>query len=510
MSRLAGLIVPFNTASNSAMAGLRALPSAVGIINLRADLAGDIDPAQIRQHCRCQLLYSLQRRASAAAACESENSRHRRLLDAARRFDFIELEAEYDLMPRLLSAIEPSRRVISWHGAGSDTASLARRFATMAQVPAALYLLAPRARRFVETIAPLRFLAALARHDVIAYDAGPAGFWTRLIAPRFGAPVIFGDADEQSTGLDIASIAALIDDYGLPALPPITTLYGIVGRSVLHSRSPRMHNAKYRADGRSAIFLPFPTLELTEVSDGMTAVDELAQLGLSLRGLTVTAPFKEAALALADSRSTPAVTAGSANLLVRRNGGWRAETTDPQGVLDALAVRGLPVRGVAVAVVGCGGAGRAIAAALREAGARVTLVNRSIRTGRAAARRLGLRFVPLARLQPADYGLLINATPVGTDGVSTLVDPQALNAAAVVIDLGYGSGTTPLVAGARARGLAVIDGLEILDHQVRHQYARMAEADDVFIPPHHLGRDHGPRPAREAYVFDGAATVSPE
>jgi 3-dehydroquinate dehydratase/shikimate dehydrogenase len=509
MSGLAGLIVSLNSASASAMAGLRSLPSVVGTINLRADLAGDIDPSDIRRRCRCRVLYSLYSCSRAGATKQPDRLRHRRLLDAARRFDFIELEAEHDIVPQLLSAIEPSRRVISWRGSGTDAASLAQRFVSLVRTPAALYLLAPRASRFVDTIAPLLFLSALNRRDVIAYDAGPAGFWTRLIAPRLGAPLVFADIEDELAGLDIRSIAALIDDYGLPALPPVTTLYGIVGRAVQHSLSPRLHNARYRADGRAAIFVPFPTLDVAEMGDGMAAVQELAKLGLSLRGLTVTAPFKEAALALAHSRSAPAVNAGSANLLVRQNSSWRAETTDPQGVLDALAVRGLSVAGETVAVIGCGGAGRAIAVALREAGARVTLINRTAHVGRSTARGLGLRFVPLARLRPADYAVIVNATPVGSDGVSTLVDPQALNETAVVVDLSYAGSVTPLVAGARARGHTVVDGLEVLDHQVRHQYARMAEVDDVLSPPLRFNGGGGFQAARQAGIFDAQTITTP-
>jgi 3-dehydroquinate dehydratase / shikimate dehydrogenase len=177
-------------------------------------------------------------------------------------------------------------------------------------------------------------------------------------------------------------------------------------------------------------------------------------------------------------------------------------------VLDALASRRLPVRGVAAAVIGCGGAGRAIAAALSEAGARVTLANRSTRNGRAAARRLGLPFVPLARLRPASHTLLVNATPIGTDGMSTLIDPKALDAAAVVVDLVYGRGATPLVAGARARGLTVVDGLEVLNHQVRHQYARMAKVDDLPVLPHHPGSHHSACCAHEAYAYDGTPATS--
>jgi 3-dehydroquinate dehydratase / shikimate dehydrogenase len=504
MSGPAGLIVALKSAHPAALLGLHALPAAVTAIQVRADLIGDIDPARIRQYCSCPLLYTLRSRGQDGASNDPDKTRHRRLLAAASCFDFVELEAERDMVPRLLAAIEPPRRLVSWRGEGTDTRSLVRRFATMARVAAALYLLVPRARRFVETIAPLHLLAGLRRRDVVAYDAGPAGFWTRLIAPRLGAPLIFAESDDDTAGPDLASIATLMDDYGLPALPPVRTLYGIVGRSVLCSRSPRLHNAKYRADGREAIFLPFPTLEFGEIEEAMTAVEQLAELGLSLRGLTVTAPFKEAALALAERRSTTAMAAGAANLLVRRNGGWRAETTDPQGVLDALAERRLPVRGVATAVLGCGGAGRAVAAALGEAGACVTLVNRSTRRGQTAARRLRLPFLPLHRLRPADYGLLINATPVGTDGLGTLVEPKALAATTVVVDLVYGQGVTPLVAGARERGLIAVDGLEILTHQVRHQYAHMAEVDDLPVLPHHLAGARDERRSNRSGARQGA------
>jgi 3-dehydroquinate dehydratase/shikimate dehydrogenase len=479
MSELAGLIVSLNAADAATTAALERLPSGVAAIRLRADLADDIDPARIRRHCRRPLIYDLRRCTDGG----SQDARRRQLHDAARHYDFIELDAECDLVPHLLTVIEPSRRLISWHGAACDTTTLAQHFAVMARIPAALYVLAPDARRFAETIAPLRLLKRLGRGDVVAYDTSPAGFWTRVIAPRLGAPSVFVDADKPKAALDLGLIAALIDDYDLPAPSPITTLYGIVGRSVLNSLSPRLHNAKYRASGRAALFVPIPAIDLADVCTGRT-VEALAQLNLNLRGLTVTAPFKEAALALAHSRSAAAATAGSANLLLRCDGGWRAETTDPQGVLDALAARGLPLRGVAAAVIGCGGAGRAIAAALCEAGAVVTLANRSRNAGETGARKLGVRYVALAGLRPAAYALLVNATPVGTDGVGSLVDPQALDANSIVVDLCYGRSATPLVAGARARGLTAIDGLEVLDHQVRHQYERMAEVDEMLDSPH--------------------------
>ena len=504
MSALAGLILSSNAAVAASTDVFSNLPSGVAAIRLHAEIGDDTDLARIREHCRHPLIYHL----GYCADCGSNEARRQRLCEAARLFDFIELDAERDLVPHLLAIIAPSHRVISWHGAACDAASLGQRFAAMVRFPATLYVLAPHARRFSDTIAPLRLLNGLGRHDLVAYDSGPAGFWTRVTAPRLGAPAVFVDVDEPTAPLDSDAISALIDDYGLhdlPASAPITTLYGIVGPTARRSLSPRLHNARYRADGRAAMFVPITTPELADVCDSPTVLDSLARLNLSLRGLTVMAPFKEVALALAHSRSAPAAIVGSANLLLRRDGGWHAETTDPQGVLDGLSARRVSLRRLAAAVIGCGGTGRAIVAALRDAGAIVTLVNRSPRAGRAAARNLGVRFVPLARLRPARYALLVNATPVGTDGVSSLVDPQALDANAIVIDLSYGPSVTPLVAGARARGLTVIDGLEVLDHQVRHQYARMAQVGGARDPPH----DASSGAARETYQHGGFTAVSP-
>jgi 3-dehydroquinate dehydratase/shikimate dehydrogenase len=489
MLQLQGLVVTVKLARTAS----KAMPPDC-IINLRADLAGDIDPARLRHKGAKQLLYSLRSQGQNGNSSDCDTVRHHRLLAAAQQFEFIELEAERDLVPHLLSAIEPQRRVVSWHGDEADAASLTWRFSTMVGIPAALYLLVPRARRLAESTTPLRFLSTLGRCDVLAYDQGAAGFWTRLIAPRLGAPLVFAEGDGQSPDPDVSSVSALLGDYGLPELSPVRTLYGIMGREVLRSGSPRLHNAKFRANGRAALFLPFTILDFNEFRDSIKAIEELGQWGLSLRGLTVTAPFKEAALAFANSRSIPAVRAGAANLLVRRNDEWHADTTDPQGVMGALAARRLSVYGVAAVVIGCGGAGRAVAAALADAGARVTLANRSTRNGRAAGQHLGLPFVPLSRLHPANYRLVVNATPVGTDGEGTPTDPKALDAAAIVIDLVYRCGVTPLVAGARARDMTVVDGFEVLTHQVGHQYARMANVDDSdhdvisFQRPPHLRR----------------------
>ena len=124
-------------------------------------------------------------------------------------------------------------------------------------------------------------------------------------------------------------------------------------------------------------------------------------------------------------------------------------------------------------MIGCGGAGRAIAAALVASGAGVTLINRGAERGEHAATLLGLQYVPLREFNAEGYDIVVNATPVGRDTNDVPFELARLNDDAVVIDLVYGSRPTPLVDTVRARSQVAIDGRDVLVTQVRHQFRMM-------------------------------------
>src|SRR5262249_5499449 len=126
-----------------------------------------------------------------------------------------------------------------------------------------------------------------------------------------------------------------------------------------------------------------------------------------------------------------------------------------------------------VAVVGCGGSGRAIAAALAHAGAEGVLSNRGRGRGERASRRLGLPLGEPARFSPAGFGPVVNATPVGRDGAGLPFACEDLAAGTVVVDLVYSERPTPLAAAAAARGAEVVDGYEVLLVQVARQFEKM-------------------------------------
>jgi len=454
---------------------LARLSERVEILELRADLVGEVEPEWLRAHFRGELLYTLRSRAEGGRSDASLERRHQRLIQAATRFDLVDLEVDRDLDPDVLKAVPASTRLVSWHGAPGTLGELQSIFARQSEEQARYYKLIPHAEQPGQEVAPLALLHSLGRDDVIAFATGAIGTWTRLIAPRLGAPLVFGSANEKSAAPGQPSIEQLIDDYGLPALPEVGRLYGIVGTDVAQSLSPRIHNHAYRQLGIDGLYLPFHVEAFGDFWLEVVESGTFGELGFELEGLSVTSPFKRVAVAVGGAVSPLAEWTGSANTLFKQEGVWQADSTDGIGVTEPIRRQGVRLEGRSVAIVGAGGAGRAAAAALRAEGASVTMVNRGSERGRKAAADLRLPFVALDELDPGPFDCLVNATPLGRQDDDELpFEPDRLNPVAIVVDLVYRrTGPTRLVRATRASGRIAIDGREVLLYQAIPQFRLM-------------------------------------
>jgi shikimate dehydrogenase len=231
----------------------------------------------------------------------------------------------------------------------------------------------------------------------------------------------------------------------------LSSLAGVLGFPVGHSRSPAMMNAAFAELGLEWRYLkvPVPPARFGELVRALP--------GSGFRGANVTIPHKLAAHALADELSDAARAIGAVNTLTFEEGGRIAgDNTDAGGLLDAL---GEPPPATAL-VLGAGGAGRAAAWALAHAGAHVTVWNRTPKRARALAKELGVEAVE----RPADAELLVNATAVGLRPDDSLGGLPLVDAG-IVVDLVYGRGRTPVAGWAEERGARVVDGLEVLVRQ---------------------------------------------
>lgn len=231
-----------------------------------------------------------------------------------------------------------------------------------------------------------------------------------------------------------------------------TRVFALLGNPVRHSLSPRIHNAGFRAAGIDAVYV---ALECGE-ADLPGVMRTLAANG---GGGNVTVPHKAAAAAAAPG--DPRVNLlGVANVFAGRDGTLRVGNTDVDGLLALLDRLGSPDQ--PWCVVGTGGSARAVAGAALERGVRLAVRSRS--AARAEAFRTWAATIGVAGADEAECGVLVNATPVGLEAADPLVAELAdFPALAVVADLTYRTtGTTPLVAAARSRGIRAGDGREML------------------------------------------------
>lgn len=248
---------------------------------------------------------------------------------------------------------------------------------------------------------------------------------------------------------------------------------GVVGRPIARSLSPAIHNAWLAAAGLDGVYAPLSVT--AERFEGLVG----ALRGGSLRGLNVTAPFKESALALADEADPAARAAGAANLLLfGADGRVEARNTDGLGLMAALGEQAgafQPV-GATVVLLGAGGAAKGAAAILLAAGVdQLRVVNRTAERAEALAETLGPKATAhdWGALEQALDGaaLLVNATTLGRSGESPLSLPlERMRGDAVVMDMIYHPLRTALLARAEAAGLAPVDGLAMLIGQARPSF----------------------------------------
>lgn len=240
-------------------------------------------------------------------------------------------------------------------------------------------------------------------------------------------------------------------------------LAAVIGSPARHSRSPAIHNAAFEATGLDWVFTAF------EAPAGAGAAAMRAMKVMRLGGMSVTMPLKAEAAAAADCARDEVRALGAANCIVALDDGrLLAANTDAAGFVAGLeADAGVSPEGLAVALIGAGGAARAVAwAAASHGAADVAVINRSESKARACAEAAGVvgRVGGHGDISAAD--VVVNATPLGM-GASELMpcDVALLHRRQIVVDLVYEPLETPWLAAARRRGIDAHNGLSMLVFQ---------------------------------------------
>jgi len=286
---------------------------------------------------------------------------------------------------------------------------------------------------------------------------GPAGAHTRVLAARLRNRWTYA-GEAVAPGQMPAS--KLLGDFQFRRIRRDADLYAVVGSPVAHSLSPAMHNAGFAAAGMNAAYV---ALHARDAADFVTFAR-----AMRLRGASITAPFKVAMMAHVDECDPVAAEAGAINTLVTADGRWIGANTDVAGFVAPLKGR-MALRGTRAAVLGAGGAARAVAVALKREGARVTMSARRHEEARAVAALVGVHAGPFP--PPAGtWDVLVNATSAGSrPGDASPMAGVPLDGE-IVFDLIYAPAETPLIAQAREAGCWTIGGIEMLIAQAERQF----------------------------------------
>ncbi len=250
-----------------------------------------------------------------------------------------------------------------------------------------------------------------------------------------------------------------------------TLFSGVLGFPVSHSKSPRLHSYWLQCYGIDGAYLPL----CVAPDDLERAVRGLVAVGF--RGANVTLPHKEKVMAFCDGLDPLAVRMGAVNTLVFQEGKIYGRNSDGFGFIENIRQSvSFDLQGKRAAVLGAGGAARAVLVALQDAGVtEITVVNRTEERARKLAEDTKTNGCTLSVLSWAnrsrmmiDCDLLVNTTSLGMTGQPPLdLDFSHLSPQTVVNDLVYAPLITPFLAQARARGARIVDGLGMLLHQAR-------------------------------------------
>ena len=402
--------------------------------------------------------------------------------------DFVDVEFQTFNHPDVQSVIRAmleqypgTQLILSRHNFKGPFADLNLQYETILSVyPEAIPKIVYKARHINDCFAAFDLLAQ-ADSPVIAFAMGPAGQISRVLAKKFGSFLTFASLDDDSTSAPgQLSVEQMKTVYRWDHLNADTEIFGLIGNPVAHSIGPMMYNACFDANGIDAIYLPF-LVEGEEQEFDEFLQNVLSRSKMGFGGFSVTIPHKTHALDFANQHGdyveNLAETIGAVNTLkIGFNGLLSAYNTDYSGAMDALAAAmggdKHSLHAVKVAVIGAGGAARAVVAGLVDVGARVTVYNRTTKKADSLAQEFRCRAAGIDELGAMDAAVLVNCTSMGMHpNVNTSPVPEGiLKADMMVFDTVYNPIETLLLKQAQAAGATVINGAEMYIRQAMAQY----------------------------------------
>ena len=326
-------------------------------------------------------------------------------------------------------------------------------------------------QRLFETARPLDD----SNHILIAM--GPLGVPTRILSGRLKNYLTYVSAPETAENTqNLAHLdpVTLEETYHFRKLNDTTRLFGITGWPLAATSSPELHNRGYEKKGMDAVYIPVRSPEFRQV------LSFAATIGME--GLSVTIPHKEAVLERVEDVDSTARLIGSCNTVVRSDGTWHGFNTDFTGFTRALCeftgTKSLSRK--KVAIIGAGGASRAIAYAVKKLHGSACIFNRTVSRAKELADRYGFKYAPLSLeslpLLKRYNDVIIQTTSKGMGATLPATEQNdplyfyEFTGKELLFDIVYIPSVTPVMHRAARAGCKVCNGYDMLRYQGYEQF----------------------------------------
>lgn len=370
--------------------------------------------------------------------------------------------------------LKTTRSILSYHdfSGGEDKSKWFYEINTLAPNDHILKI-AVQANEITDTIAVWKLLekAKSEEKPIIPIAMGEAGKWTRILGLAYGAFMTYASLDTGSeTAPGQISAKDLIEVYRVKELNEKTKVFGIIGGNTSYSMSPYIHNAAFRFQNLNSVFVPLQVKNLEEFMRRMVN-PHTREINLNFRGFAVTIPHKIEIMKYLGLIDESAEKIGAVNtiLMIEDDEPIYGFNTDAEGFIQPLRNIFGTLIGANAAVIGAGGAARAVCYALKKAKANVTVFARNLEKAEKLKTDFGVKIENLSPTKKyGDFDILVNTTPLGTKGELENQTPamaEQLEGLSLVYDLVYNPPQTKLLSEADKSQIPKIGGLEMLVSQ---------------------------------------------
>ena len=376
----------------------------------------------------------------------------------------IELQSAAKCKPQQLEKLRSrAALILSFHDFRA-TKKLEETLAKMIEIPADFYKVVTTATTLYDNVAMMKFIEKNSdQHSLIGLCMGEQGIISRVLSVRAGSAFTFAavSADEKTAPGQITA-QELRGTYRIEQVDAATRVYAVAGDPISHSLSPAIMNAALRRETVNGVYVALHAKTLKDLL--------LCMRDIPIRGLSVTMPYKESIVPHLDNTDSHTTKIGACNTVVRaQDGKLYGFNTDTAGIVRPLQQR-IELENAKILVLGAGGAARAAVYGLKERGAEVYILNRSLAAAQKLARSARARLVKRPDLKKLSFDVIINATPVGmgNNRESPLTENEIKTR--YLFDMIYDPPETRLMKMAKAAGAEVIPGLEMFVHQAARQF----------------------------------------